>query len=133
MPPSESGRRTVISSHWPLVADRQQHKANSTAAGRTARMYEEMVRAKERRTRSRDILHLQNEVTQVNWRLPDLWADSLGSAALGIAAVNIALRQAEVNIERSRSRGGPRYGLGLTVSVIGLDQAMSCHMSNLRP
>lgn len=96
-------------------------------------MYEEMVRAKERRTQYTGILRLPLEVTQADWRLPDLWSDSLYSTARGGVAVSITLRQAEVNTARSRARGCPRYGLGLTVSVIGLDQAMPCHMSNLQP
>jgi hypothetical protein len=61
-------------------------------------MCEEMVRAK---GQSGDILHLQEEVAQADWRRHDLWADSIFSAALGVAAVSIALRQAEVNIARS--------------------------------
>jgi hypothetical protein len=57
-----------FSSHSPLASDRQQHKANSMATGRTAQMYEEMVRAKERRRQSGDIPHLQSEVNQTDWR-----------------------------------------------------------------
>ncbi|HTW91541.1 MAG TPA: hypothetical protein VMH22_07505 [bacterium] len=86
---------------YPLAADRQQQVANSTATGRTARMCEEMVRAKERRTQSGDILCLQAEVTHADWRLQDMWAGSLCPAALGVVVVSIALRQAGVNLARS--------------------------------